>query len=236
MEGKRAFHEEIMNVHSRYYNPERGRFLNIDAIGGNVGALLSHNIFAYCNNNPVTAKDPSGFRPIYTQGEETAAMRDASYKAMAKIAKRQAIATVPNNKLYKAETFYLEGEGPRIDFNKNDLSIKAQLVSAEAGLATIYDEYKYGKWALKSPYIISDIGLNISKQPKASLYGKISLFSIEGSVFIPIPFTNSKFEIGLEGDIFSIGGGLVVDVEKKKIKAGYHLGFGGDIILGIDLR
>jgi len=82
IEGKRSFHEEIMNVQSRYYNPEWGRFLNADAFGGNVGALLSHNIFAYCNNNPINAKDPNGFRPIYTQGEETASMRDVSYKAM----------------------------------------------------------------------------------------------------------------------------------------------------------
>jgi hypothetical protein len=59
--------------------------LNADALGGNVGALLSHNIFAYCNNNPVTAKEPSGFRPVYTQGEETAVMREA--RAMAKAAK-----------------------------------------------------------------------------------------------------------------------------------------------------
>jgi len=69
-------------LQSRYYNPEIGRFINIDVLGGNVGALLSHNIFAYCNNNPVNGKDPNGFRPIYTQGEETAEMRDASYKVM----------------------------------------------------------------------------------------------------------------------------------------------------------
>ena len=37
--------------------------------------MLSHNIFAYCNNNPVNAKDPNGFRPVYIQGEETDAMR-----------------------------------------------------------------------------------------------------------------------------------------------------------------
>jgi RHS repeat-associated protein len=71
-------------LQSRYYNPEMGRFINIDALGGDVGALLSHNVFAYCNNNPVTAKDPSGFRPIYTTGEETDAMREASYNAMSK--------------------------------------------------------------------------------------------------------------------------------------------------------
>ena len=71
-------------LQSRYYNPEWGKFLNIDAIGGNVGALLSHNVFAYCNNNPVISKDHNGFRPTYTQGEETAAMRDASYNTMSK--------------------------------------------------------------------------------------------------------------------------------------------------------
>ena len=64
-----------------------GRFLNADALGGNVGALLSNNTFAYCNNNPVNAKDPNGFRPIYTLGEETDAMREASYRAMNKAAK-----------------------------------------------------------------------------------------------------------------------------------------------------
>ncbi len=71
-------------LNSRYYNPEWGRFLNIDAIGGNIGALLSHNIFAYCSNNPITAKDPSGFRPEPAYGEETEATRKASYKAMSK--------------------------------------------------------------------------------------------------------------------------------------------------------
>ncbi len=69
-------------LQSRYYNPEWGRFLNADALGGSIGELLSHNTFAYCNNNPVNGKDPNGFRPIYTQGEETDAMRRASYKAM----------------------------------------------------------------------------------------------------------------------------------------------------------
>ncbi|WP_346848696.1 RHS repeat-associated core domain-containing protein [uncultured Clostridium sp.] len=82
-------------LQSRYYNPEWGRFINIDALGGDVGALLSHNIFAYCNNNPVTSKDPSGFRPIYTQGEETAAMRKASYNAMSKARAKKPSQSLP---------------------------------------------------------------------------------------------------------------------------------------------
>lgn len=70
-------------LQTRYYNPQWGRFLNADSIGGSVGEVLSHNIFAYCKNDFVNAKDPSGLRPIYTvSGEETEAMREASYRAM----------------------------------------------------------------------------------------------------------------------------------------------------------
>ena len=48
-------------LQSRYYNPEWGRFINADGITGVKGELLSHNMFAYCANNPVNMKDPSGF-------------------------------------------------------------------------------------------------------------------------------------------------------------------------------
>ena len=48
-------------LQSRYYNPEFGRFINADALGGKVGELLSHNVFAYCQNDPVNFYDPNGF-------------------------------------------------------------------------------------------------------------------------------------------------------------------------------
>ncbi|MEG0773891.1 DNRLRE domain-containing protein [Clostridium sp.] len=69
-------------LQSRYYNPEWGRFINADAIAGSLGELLGHNIFAYTKNNPIMAKDPSGFRSVYTMDEETDEMREASYAAM----------------------------------------------------------------------------------------------------------------------------------------------------------
>ena len=47
-------------LQSRYYNPEWGRFINADALGGKVGELLTHNVFAYCLNNPVNMSDPDG--------------------------------------------------------------------------------------------------------------------------------------------------------------------------------
>lgn len=51
-------------LQSRYYNPEWGRFINADAIAGQVGELLGHNVFAYCKSNPVNMSDTSGFRSI----------------------------------------------------------------------------------------------------------------------------------------------------------------------------
>ncbi|WP_055666128.1 polymorphic toxin type 17 domain-containing protein [Desnuesiella massiliensis] len=50
-------------LQSRYYNPEWGRFLNADGLVGVTGGLLSHNMFAYCMNNPINMSDPSGKFP-----------------------------------------------------------------------------------------------------------------------------------------------------------------------------
>ena len=47
-------------LQSRYYDPEIGRYLNADAIAGVVGELGTHNVFAYCSNNPANMLDPSG--------------------------------------------------------------------------------------------------------------------------------------------------------------------------------
>ncbi|MCA1032993.1 RHS repeat-associated core domain-containing protein, partial [Bacillus timonensis] len=52
-------------LNARYYNPEWGRFLNADRYGGSTGVLLSHNVYAYTENNPVMLIDPSGYSPLY---------------------------------------------------------------------------------------------------------------------------------------------------------------------------
>lgn len=73
-------------LQSRYYNPEWGRFINADAVAGNIGELLGHNIFIYTKNNPVNMSDTNGFRPIYSQSitpeDETDEMIEASLSNM----------------------------------------------------------------------------------------------------------------------------------------------------------
>ena len=47
-------------LNTRYYNPEVGRFINADGYVSTGQGILGHNMFAYCNNNPVNYADPSG--------------------------------------------------------------------------------------------------------------------------------------------------------------------------------
>jgi len=58
---------QLYYLDSRYYNPEWGRFINSDNLGGKIGDLLSHNVFAYCKNNPVNMSDPSGHWPKWAK-------------------------------------------------------------------------------------------------------------------------------------------------------------------------
>ncbi|URZ05299.1 RHS repeat-associated core domain-containing protein [Clostridium felsineum] len=58
-------------LQSRYYNPEWGRFINADSITANQGELLSGNMFAYCENNPVNKADVDGNIGIIMDGDQT---------------------------------------------------------------------------------------------------------------------------------------------------------------------
>jgi len=51
---------QMYYLQSRYYNPEWGRFINADGVVGALGNVLSHNMFTYCNNNPVNLQDADG--------------------------------------------------------------------------------------------------------------------------------------------------------------------------------
>ena len=53
-------------LQSRYYDANIGRFINADdaELLGMSGRVVSNNLFAYCNNNPVNGMDPSGYYNI----------------------------------------------------------------------------------------------------------------------------------------------------------------------------
>ena len=53
-------------LQSRYYDPEVGRFLNVDGTLNGNGDIIGFNMFAYCGNNPVNYSDPTGYKFIET--------------------------------------------------------------------------------------------------------------------------------------------------------------------------
>ena len=47
-------------LNSRYYNPVWGRFVNEDSYLSTGNGILGHNMYAYCNNNPIFYVDKDG--------------------------------------------------------------------------------------------------------------------------------------------------------------------------------
>ena len=47
-------------LQSRYYDPQNRRFINADSYASTEQEFVGTNMFAYCNNNPVNRKDPTG--------------------------------------------------------------------------------------------------------------------------------------------------------------------------------
>lgn len=57
---------EMYYLQSRYYDPSICRFINADDVAylGATGTLLSYNLFAYCENDPVNGLDSNGTRNV----------------------------------------------------------------------------------------------------------------------------------------------------------------------------
>ena len=50
----------LVYLFARYYDPELGRFYALDPILGDVSSPQTMNGYAYCHNNPIAYKDPTG--------------------------------------------------------------------------------------------------------------------------------------------------------------------------------
>lgn len=51
---------KLYYLQSRYYDPAICRFINADVYAATGQDFIGNNMFAYCGNNPVNAKDPQG--------------------------------------------------------------------------------------------------------------------------------------------------------------------------------
>ena len=65
-------------LNSRYYSPEFGRFISPDDRIDTGAGFVGYNVFAYCGNNPVVFKDPSGRMMVYDLRSEEVGWRKKS--------------------------------------------------------------------------------------------------------------------------------------------------------------
>ena len=59
-------------MHARYYSPNLGRFVSVDAVGGDVGNSQSWNRYAYGLNNPLKYLDPDGRANLMALSDQNA--------------------------------------------------------------------------------------------------------------------------------------------------------------------
>ena len=52
-------------LQSRYYDPQIGRFINVDSQLNTAAGILGFNLFTYCNNNPTKFTDSDGRFPFF---------------------------------------------------------------------------------------------------------------------------------------------------------------------------
>ena len=236
-------------MNERYYAAGIGRFLTKDAVLGALNDTQSLNKYAYALGDPVNLKDDGGLYAMpanYSDADPNV----QSYSVQRQNSFSKGAAAQKSYTHIEYKVFYNEGEDPSISllgskYRINGSKVKTsgldfelvglQLISRETGIAKISGEYAYGSWNVNAPHANLDLGVVISPKVKVSAYSKVSLVEFGGSGYIPLPLTRHKLEVGCSIDLFSVGGGLDLNLREneKRIKLGLHYGIGADLILGI---
>lgn len=92
-------------MNSRYYNPKWRRFINADTILCANQDIISHNLYLYCSNNPITVTDEKG-RSIINKMIKAAvkvytAIKKAITKPKKKTPKKSTTPTQKKNNYYE---------------------------------------------------------------------------------------------------------------------------------------
>ncbi len=208
-------------LNSRYYNPAWGRFINADGLLGEQGDILGHNLYAYCQNNPVMYVDPSG----YTLERSLDYFYD-------------------NLKIKSKEIFSLVDESGGITKQSDDYNIKStaffytlEILNISSTGLTLFDiggglnrtenDGKYtDQWVeLVSGNVFAEA--DIKDKFGIGIFGSLVSVGIDGS--IPIPFTDTNFVLGINGHIGAAGIEARLEDGKINVKLSALIGLGFEL-------
>lgn len=179
-------------LNSRYYNPEWGRFVNVDGIIGDNRECFSYNLYAYVDNNPIIFLDSMGTKKEKWLEKLKFALRRAVCAIQDKIRERkQKLQTLPD---YSDELNAL--------LKKNVSDIHSQWI----GQIYFYDHVKNkGAWDYKRKDMWE-------KDISVPYLGPTGEFVFNGEIFTAEKFGNFNYgyvgtSIGFLPTTLFLGGG-----------------------------
>ncbi len=104
----------LLYMRARYYDPETGRFISEDPIGGAGGI----NVYSYAGNDPVNAADPSGLDQVTEVGKEV--FNEVKSKVKKNLLERAYDWTFGRAFAYTDECLFEGGKGIALHKNANE--------------------------------------------------------------------------------------------------------------------
>ena len=182
-------------LQSRYYNPEWGRFINADGLTSTGQGILGHNMYAYCNNNPVIFHDPSGTFCAYSLMESDSGS-NVQFKAWLSDQHLNGV---------DVDTRYFST--PAVMYS---VSASKSGLGAEFGISGSHSELSHGNITINSDVFFASIGAAVGLNNISAGAG-IYLLKERFSVDIG---GNASFEVGV-----SVGFGAGIKITPFGFKA-----------------
>lgn len=105
---------EMYYLQSRYYDPEICRFINADSTDylGATGTLLSYNLFAYCENDPVGCVDETGttLSEYLYRNYNSYLKKQSKNSLLIKSKNSEVLISVSKNNIYITAYMYIYGD------------------------------------------------------------------------------------------------------------------------------
>lgn len=200
-------------LNSRYYSPIWGRFISADNIINSNKDIISHNLYAYCSNNPIVNFDATGFGLIKTIVNIGKTIVNACRVVKKEIEKLGTITlskpTQQNNKNTNNNQSlpdYTESLNKVLIKNTAQASIMKQSVSAPSSLNYFYNKEKSGgEWDYK-------LRENWERNIDVPYLGVAEPFLYNGKVTTPEDFGNIHYgfvgtQMGYYPTVLYMGGG-----------------------------
>ena len=195
-------------LNNRYYNPLWGRFINVDNIINSNNDILSHNLYLYCSNNPVSNMDKNGLGLLSIIVKTVKCVFTIYKKVKSAIQKINSTNTTTGESTKNNQNLpdYTEALNKVLIKNSAQATVMKNSVSSPSSLNYFYEQVKSnGEW----DYKVEENWLRDIDVPYLGVTGE---FLYNGQVTTAEEFGNIHYgfigaHMGYSSTILFMGGG-----------------------------